>query len=136
MTAGARLRSQSTTDASEGEGACLAEFKGRSHLPLRGKLGWMSPRIWWESDTLDMNVPCGAPGPKLEPHFLPGRFGFCARARGTTMEFLVRDATVDPAVQLTRSAPRRFNSIFSKPRFLPDPAHAPLAFRAAVKRRT
>jgi hypothetical protein len=37
----------------------------------------------------------GAPGPKLEPPFLPGRFGFCARARGTTMEFLVRDATVD-----------------------------------------
>src|SRR6266704_2523926 len=36
---------------SEGEGACLAEFKGRSHLPLRGKLGWMTPRIWCENDT-------------------------------------------------------------------------------------
>src|SRR2546430_16465175 len=51
MTAAARLRSQSTKDASEGEGACLAEFKGRSHLPLRGKLGWMTPRIWCENDT-------------------------------------------------------------------------------------
>jgi hypothetical protein len=31
--------------ASEGEGACSALFKVRSHLPLRGKLGWMTPRV-------------------------------------------------------------------------------------------
>src|SRR6266404_230532 len=29
---------------SEGEGACLPVFADRSHLPLRGKLGWMTPR--------------------------------------------------------------------------------------------
>src|ERR1700676_5105044 len=31
--------------ASEGEGACSMTSAGRSHLPLRGKLGWMTPRI-------------------------------------------------------------------------------------------
>jgi hypothetical protein len=30
--------------ASEGEGACSKTSAGRSHLPLRGKLGWMTPR--------------------------------------------------------------------------------------------
>jgi len=30
--------------ASEGEGACSRIRAGRSHLPLRGKLGWMTPR--------------------------------------------------------------------------------------------
>jgi hypothetical protein len=30
--------------ASEGEGACSMTSAGRSHLPLRGKLGWMTPR--------------------------------------------------------------------------------------------
>jgi hypothetical protein len=29
---------------SEGEGACSRICDGRSHLPLRGKLGWMTPR--------------------------------------------------------------------------------------------
>jgi hypothetical protein len=29
---------------SEGEGACSRTCAGRSHLPLRGKLGWMTPR--------------------------------------------------------------------------------------------
>ena len=29
---------------SEGEGACSRTCDGRSHLPLRGKLGWMTPR--------------------------------------------------------------------------------------------
>ena len=29
---------------SEGEGACSESCAGRSHLPLRGKLGWMTPR--------------------------------------------------------------------------------------------
>jgi hypothetical protein len=40
------------------------------------------------------------------PFFLPGRFGFCATPPGTTMEFLLRDATVHPAVKLTRSVLR------------------------------
>src|SRR3989441_12272306 len=30
--------------ASEAEGAFSSIFAGRSHLPLRGKLGWMTPR--------------------------------------------------------------------------------------------
>src|ERR1700733_7075455 len=30
--------------ASEGEGACSRTSAGRFHLPLRGKLGWMTPR--------------------------------------------------------------------------------------------
>ncbi len=30
--------------AREGEGACASVCAGRSHLPLRGKLGWMTPR--------------------------------------------------------------------------------------------
>ena len=30
--------------SSEGEGACSRTCAGRSHLPLRGKLGWMTPR--------------------------------------------------------------------------------------------
>ena len=34
----------SRREASEGEGACLPIFANRSHLPLRGKLGWMTPR--------------------------------------------------------------------------------------------
>src|SRR6266550_7799663 len=29
---------------SKGEGACSENCDGRSHLPLRGKLGWMTPR--------------------------------------------------------------------------------------------
>jgi hypothetical protein len=28
----------------------LAKFKGRCHLPLRGKLGWMTPHIRCEND--------------------------------------------------------------------------------------
>jgi hypothetical protein len=31
--------------ASEGEGACSHLFAIRTHLPLRGKLGWMTPRV-------------------------------------------------------------------------------------------
>src|SRR5882724_12197923 len=79
MTAGARFRSQSTKDASEGEGACLAEFKGRSHLPLKGKLGWMTPRIWWESDTRYETCLAGLPVLSWSPIFCPGDLVF---ARG------------------------------------------------------
>src|SRR5713101_1159850 len=31
-------------ETSEGEGACSSLSADRSHLPLRGKLGWMTPR--------------------------------------------------------------------------------------------
>ena len=31
-------------EPSEGEGACSGIRTGCSHLPLRGKLGWMTPR--------------------------------------------------------------------------------------------
>src|SRR5437879_13652836 len=33
--------------ASEGEGACSPTEAERPHLPLRGKLGWMTPRAGW-----------------------------------------------------------------------------------------
>ena len=32
-------------ETSEGDGACSPLFTIRSHLPLRGKLGWMTPRV-------------------------------------------------------------------------------------------
>src|SRR5690242_18913873 len=34
--------------ASEGEGAYLPTEAERPHLPLRGKLGWMTPRAGWK----------------------------------------------------------------------------------------
>jgi len=34
--------------ASEGEGACSPTEAERPHLPLRGKLGWMTPRAGWK----------------------------------------------------------------------------------------
>ena len=118
---------------SEGEGACLAEFKGRSHLPLRGKLGWMTPRIWCENDTRYETCLPGLRVPSWSPIFLPLTIWFL---RGTRHDDGIFGSRCDgsPAVKLTRTAPLQFNSIFSKPRFLPDRAHAPLAFRAAVKR--
>jgi hypothetical protein len=50
-------------------------------------------------------VPSGAPGPELEPHFFAGTIWFAATARGTTIECLVRDATIHPPVKLIRLAP-------------------------------
>src|SRR5258708_4851853 len=54
--------------ASEGEGACSPLFKIRSHLPLRGKLGWMTPRVGVKT-TLTMERATGALVPKQGPHF-------------------------------------------------------------------
>jgi len=34
--------------ANEGEGACSPTEARRPHLPLRGKLGWMTPRAGWK----------------------------------------------------------------------------------------
>jgi hypothetical protein len=53
---------------SEGEGACSKTCAGRSHLPLRGKLGWMTPRSG-QKKTGKRNAFFGAPVPKQEPQF-------------------------------------------------------------------
>src|SRR6202049_3340219 len=52
--------------ASEGEGACSRTYDGRSHLPLRGKLGWMTPRPG-QKKTGKRNASFGALVPKREP---------------------------------------------------------------------
>ena len=54
--------------ASEGEGACSPRFKVRSHLPLRGKLGWMTPRVGVKTTLTNGNAPLGALVPKQGPH--------------------------------------------------------------------
>jgi hypothetical protein len=54
---------------SEGEGACSPRSKVRSHLPLRGKLGWMTPRVGVKTTLANGNAPIGALVPKQEPHF-------------------------------------------------------------------
>ena len=53
--------------ASEGEGACSRTSAGRSHLPLRGKLGWMTPRVG-QKKADKRNVSFGALVPKQGPH--------------------------------------------------------------------
>jgi hypothetical protein len=53
---------------SEGEGACSRTCAGRSHLPLRGKLGWMTPRPG-QKKTGKRNASFGALVPKQGPHF-------------------------------------------------------------------
>jgi hypothetical protein len=58
---------------SEGEGACSPRSKVRSHLPLRGKLGWMTPRVGVKTTLTNGNAPIGALVPKQEPHFLSSR---------------------------------------------------------------
>src|SRR6267142_5502963 len=54
---------------SEGEGACSLLFKVRSHLPLRGKQGWMTPRVGVKTTLTNGNAPLGALVPKQGPHF-------------------------------------------------------------------
>jgi hypothetical protein len=54
---------------SEGEGACSPFFRVRSHLPLRGKLGWMTPRVGVKTTPANGNAPLGALVPKQGPHF-------------------------------------------------------------------
>ena len=56
--------------SSEGEGACLRTCAGRSHLPLRGKLGWMTPRPG-QKKTGKRNAPLGALVLKRGPFFFP-----------------------------------------------------------------
>jgi hypothetical protein len=58
---------------SEGEGACSPLFRVRSHLPLRGKQGWMTPRVGVKTTLTNGSAPLGALVPKQGPHFLPGR---------------------------------------------------------------
>jgi hypothetical protein len=53
---------------SEGEGACSPHFKVRSHLPLRGKLGWMTPRVGVKTTLTNGNASLGALVPKQGPH--------------------------------------------------------------------
>src|SRR5712664_2653041 len=54
-------------ETSEGEGACLSLFADRSHLPLRGKLGWMTPRAGVKTTpAIETRLP-GPPDPKRGP---------------------------------------------------------------------
>src|SRR5713226_7449749 len=56
-------------DTSGGEGAYLSLFADRSHLPLRGKLGWMTPRAGVKTTlAIETRLP-GLPDPKRGPHF-------------------------------------------------------------------
>src|SRR5215467_11525592 len=56
-------------EASEGEGACLSLFADRSHLPLRGKLGWMTPRAGVKTTSaIETRLP-GLPVPSGGPIF-------------------------------------------------------------------
>src|SRR5437879_13189856 len=43
--------------ASEGEGACSPTEARRPHLPLRGKLGWMTPRAGWKQPEIGVHPP-------------------------------------------------------------------------------
>ena len=54
--------------ASEGEGACSRVCADCSHLPLRGKLGWMTPRPG-QKKTGKRNAPSGALDPKQGPQY-------------------------------------------------------------------
>lgn len=56
---------------SEGEGACSLLFKVRSHLPLRGKQGWMTPRVGVKTTPANWKRATRALVPKRGPTFLP-----------------------------------------------------------------
>ena len=56
-------------EASEGEGACLSLFTNRSHLPLREKLGWMTPRAGVKTTPAIETRPLGPPIPSGGPSF-------------------------------------------------------------------
>jgi hypothetical protein len=53
--------------SSEGEGACSRTCAGRSHLPLRGKLGWMTPRPGREKEDRETECVFGVLVPKQGP---------------------------------------------------------------------
>ena len=64
---------------SEGEGACSRICDGRSHLPLRGKLGWMTPRPGQKragkrNASLGLSFPSGGPFYFLALMSRPTRF--------------------------------------------------------------
>src|SRR5712692_4207910 len=59
-------------ETSGGEGAYLSLFADRSHLPLRGKLGWMTPRAGVKTTpAIETRLP-GPPIPSGGPSFFAG----------------------------------------------------------------
>jgi hypothetical protein len=56
--------------ASGGEGACLLILDDCSHLPLRGKLGWMTPRAGVKTTPASVTRLRGLPVPSGAPIFL------------------------------------------------------------------
>jgi hypothetical protein len=54
-----------------GEGACSPFFAVRSHLPLRGKLGWMTQRVGVKTTLTMERAFSGFPVPSGNPTFLP-----------------------------------------------------------------
>src|SRR6266478_5823685 len=62
---------------SEGEGACSPLIKVRSHLPLRGKLGWMTPRVGVKTTLTTETRHSGLLFPSKGPTFLPARGCLC-----------------------------------------------------------
>jgi len=74
---------------SEGEGACSRPCAGRPHLPLRGKLGWMTPRPG-QKKTGKRNAPLGALVLKREPSLFSAASKFVTRLpqapRGQALE--------------------------------------------------
>src|SRR5712692_10112012 len=72
-------------ETSGGEGAYLSLFADRSHLPLRGKLGWMTPRAGVKTTlAIETRLP-GLPDPKRGPHFL------CSEPRSHTSHRSLRN---------------------------------------------
>jgi hypothetical protein len=55
--------------ASEGEGAYLLFWRIVTNLPLRGKLGWMTPRAGVKTTLASEKRLPGLPDPKRGPHF-------------------------------------------------------------------
>src|SRR5882762_11816445 len=136
---------------SEGEGACSASFMGCYHLPLRGKLGWMTHASGVKT-TLDIEscLP-GLPVPSWSPIFLSTRSAL-ARVVGRPLDrFFSFDLASRPRnchserseaesrnllIQHASPKPHPFTSIALPPQSSPRPAHAPPASPAAVKRHT
>src|SRR5205814_4702232 len=62
---------------SEGEGACLSLFADRSHLPLRGKQGWMTPRAGVKTTPATETRLQGPPIPSEGPSFFHRAIDSC-----------------------------------------------------------
>src|SRR5713101_1123574 len=143
------------TTPSEGEGACLAKFKGRCHLPLRGKLGWMTPRIRCENDAgyetcfrgsrSQAGAPffADAPGTLTTGHKTTVILQDCHAKR---LSFRAERSVIEesasrfyPLVATAETSGLRhtcLNSTSSPPQSSPDPTRAPPASPATAKRRT